>query len=748
MSGRTWRGRASLGALAGLAAAISCLSAGPAMAATAGQGTATPAAAAQALAAGGPVQTIGYHGYQFQVPASWPVYRLAADPTRCVLFNTHAVYLGTPGTKQDCPARAYGHAGAIVVQPLGARQNLTAGTVTLPAGTAALPANAALAARPAALAAASHVLRVAAPGPGVEITATYGGDLGQVRDILGTGTMTATAASPATSASSATAAATAASPSASATSSASPSPSSSAASSTTSLVDAHGSGLGFDACTAPSVQAMTDWLSSPYRTIGTYLGGDNWACSYGNFTSDWVQEVSAMGWNFIPIWVGPQASCSTIGGAVKINNADATAEGGAEAASAVTTAASFGYGTGTPIYFDMEGYSTSNSACVQGVLSFLAGWTEGLHAAGYLSGVYSSAGSGIANLASEFGSTSYTSPDDIWIADWTGNPVTATDPFLPDADWADHQRLHQYYGGHNETWGGTTINIDNDSLDGDVAASPAAATARAQALAAVPDAVTVSPGGTATVHLVLHASPPAGPGESGQYRSVPVRWQASAPAGLTITPSSGVTPVAPGRPEVVRLDVTASATAGSGRYDIPVTATAGAATLTESYELVSVLPAGAASLPTAHPVVLYAADPVSMAIADSDATGLGLPASAVTGNFVQAWNDVSAGKSTTVLAVGQAAMNALYLNPCGWTNPAGTGAGTTPFFYPGVPLTGPPGADAFEPADGSTAATTALLTTQLAHYAVAGTIPNDGGHPAGPNPPADTCLGSPDVPVP
>jgi len=37
--------------------------------------------------------------------------------------------------------------------------------------------------------------------------------------------------------------------------------------------------------------------------------------------------------------------------------------------------------------------------------------------------------------------------------------------YLPDNHWANHERIHQYRGGHNETWGGVTINIDNNYLD-------------------------------------------------------------------------------------------------------------------------------------------------------------------------------------------------------------------------------------------------------------------------------------------
>jgi hypothetical protein len=713
-------------------------------AAAAALGLSGLAAAAPALAASARARTITYHGYRIEVPASWPVYNLATDPHQCVLFNRDAVYLGTPGSDQRCPARAYGRAGAILVQGGSTAARLPAGTVRLPARAAALGARAALPAGSAALAAASHLLRVSVPGAGVLVTASYGGDAGQVRGILASGKITARVRAAASEAPAAASAHTATAQTATGPASRASSAGSaarggtSAAGAAAALTDIQGSGLGFDACTAPSVQNMAAWLASPYRTIGTYLGGDNWACDYGNFTAEWVQQVAAMGWRYIPIWVGPQAPCTGITGAVTIDPADAAAQGESQAASAVATAQSFGYGTGTPIYFDMEGYDNSDTACSQAVLSFLDGWTEGLHAAGYLSGVYSSAGSGMVDLASEYGQPGYASPDDIWIADWNGSPQL-TDPYVPDADWADNQRLHQYYGGHNETWGGTTLNIDNDSVGGDVAGSAAAPAGPRPVLYDVPDAVTAAPGRASTVALVLHAP-------SGQ-QAARVSWQVSAPAGLSVTPGSGSAELAPDGTAVVPVRVTVATGTTAGRYDLPVTATAGSVTLTETFELVTVTAAGGGTVATPYPVVLYAADPASMAVAVSTAARLGLPASDVTGNFETAWNDVASGNDL-VLAVGPAAGNALNQNPCGWTNPAGTAAGSTPFYYIGVPLTGPAGPDVFEPSGGTSTALTALVTAQLTHYGLAGSLPDDGGPPDGPVPPADTCLGSASVPVP
>jgi hypothetical protein len=207
-----------------------------------------------------------------------------------------------------------------------------------------------------------------------------------------------------------------------------------------------------------------------------------------------------------------------------------------------------------------------------------------------------------------------------------------------------------------------------------------------------------------------------------------------APAGLTVTPSQGTTFAPPGAVRIVPLRVTADASLAPGRYQVPVTATAAGQVLTETFELVSVVQAGAA-LPTSYPLVLYAADPASMAVAAATARTLALPPGDVTGSFSQAWTDVSGG-ADLVLAVGQAA------------GPAGEAAGSTPFFDIGVPLQGPPGPSIFEPAGGTSTLVTAQLTSQLAQYALAGTLPDDGGPPAGPATFQDTCLGSPDVPVP
>ncbi len=224
-------------------------------------------------------------------------------------------------------------------------------------------------------------------------------------------------------------------------------------------------GLGFDACTAPSRRSMSAWAGSPYRAIGVYIGGANRGCSQPNLTASWVAEQTVAGWVLIPTYVGLQAPTSSCSSCAKLSSSTftATTQGTEAATDAVAQARIAGIGEGSPIYFDMESYSRTSSAS-NATLSFLAAWTARLHVLGYVSGVYSSGASGIADLAAKYGST-YLEPDELWFANWNGRASAASDPYVPAGAWVGH-RIHQYNGGHNETYGGVTINIDNNYVEG------------------------------------------------------------------------------------------------------------------------------------------------------------------------------------------------------------------------------------------------------------------------------------------
>jgi Domain of unknown function (DUF1906) len=226
-----------------------------------------------------------------------------------------------------------------------------------------------------------------------------------------------------------------------------------------------GTGNGFDACAAPSTGTMSNWLQSPYRYVGVYIGGSNRACSQPNLSAAWVNAVHDQGWGLIPTYVGLQAPCAFGNVGPRIDSGNAFNQGYLSAADAAQNdAAPLDLGPGTPIYFDMEAYDNSPSGCSDVVLSFMAGWIQGLHDRGYAAGMYSSSASGVADLAQAQGDPAH-QLDAIWFANWNNNPSLFGDPFFSDSVW-QNARIHQFRGGHDENWGGETINIDNDQVGG------------------------------------------------------------------------------------------------------------------------------------------------------------------------------------------------------------------------------------------------------------------------------------------
>lgn len=392
-------------------------------------------------------KVVTYLGEQLRVPASWPVYRLDRDPTQCVRFNRHAVYLGQPGANQHCPQHSVGRTEAILAQPIAA--HTAVGTSTSAGLTSTSSA--------AADAAQGSLARVVDHAHGLIITATWRDDPAVIKTALGGRSPSALAAASHTKPAAAPAASSPLRPAAL-----------SAAAATAGQVYI---GPGFDACAAPSMGAMAAWNSSPYHGIGVYIGGANMGCAQYNLTASWVRTESGAGWHLLPIYVGLQAP-SNVCGCAGISPAYAATQGIAAARDAVAQAQARAMGTGNPIYFDMESYartSTNTSA----VMTFLSAWTYELHTLGYVSGIYSSEGSGIVDLSARWGS-GYREPDDIWIADYD-NYVGVNNGYVPTNQWANHQRVHQYNGGVNRSYGGVTINIDGDWLNAATAAAGAAA---------------------------------------------------------------------------------------------------------------------------------------------------------------------------------------------------------------------------------------------------------------------------------
>ena len=397
--------------------------------------SAAPRAAAQAAPPPG-WKAVTFGRAQLFVPGDWPVFDTSADPSVCVRADRHAVYLGGGGLTQDCPAHAVGRTESVQIQALDQRAMGVSGND-------------------------AAVLRMPFPDLGVMVNATFGRNEALAQAIVGSVT-----------------AATAPKPVPASPLDVLPPGSTTQAKKAAASAFATASnyvGAGFDACTAPDLASMDSWRASPYQAIGIYIGGDQRACSQANLTSSWITSVETMGWNLMPLYVGRQAPCVKQSNIGHISSKTPAAQGVASADDAVAQAGLLGLGIGSPIYYDMEAYDNTKAACNKTVEKFLSAWTKELHTKGYVSGVYGSSGSTIVQLVKYIG-TSYHSPDDIWFANWDGRKSTVGDPYFSDTLWADHQRIHQYAGGHVERWpkvGGVAINIDSSWVDGAVVGQPA-----------------------------------------------------------------------------------------------------------------------------------------------------------------------------------------------------------------------------------------------------------------------------------
>ncbi|MFF3611004.1 glycoside hydrolase domain-containing protein [Streptomyces sp. NPDC002580] len=357
---------------------------------------------------------IDYRGHVFTVPDSWPIVDLKKHPDTCVRFDRHAVYLGSPGVHQNCPARASGRTEALLIQP----------APTAPKAVTENPT--------------ARTYR--ATGDRIVVTAAYGYDRSRIQDVLrsaGLPVATARVEAPVKRPAAA-------------------------------MLPADATsyrGEGFDACTAPSQSAMDAWRDhSVYGAIGVYIGGINRACAQQHLTAGWVRTQYARGWRFFPLYVGRQPSSdggSCGGGCAAITSP--VSQGIAAADDAVKQAAALGFGKGTVIYDDLEHYESGGKVTDQ-VLTYVDAYTERLHALGYRSGAYGNTSSLVADLVAN--RNEVTLPDVLHFARW--NRVSSTsDASIPSTMWSKHKRIHQYVGDTTETHGGVKISIDRDRLDVD-----------------------------------------------------------------------------------------------------------------------------------------------------------------------------------------------------------------------------------------------------------------------------------------
>ncbi|MFX4303364.1 hypothetical protein ACOJUR_14065 [Alicyclobacillus tolerans] len=152
---------------------------------------------------------------------------------------------------------------------------------------------------------------------------------------------------------------------------------------------------------------------------------------------------------------------------------------------------------------------------------------------------------------------------------------------------------------------------------------------------------------------------------------------------------------------------------------------------------------------SASQLVLYAATTGDLEKARGIAAALQLPSTSVQADFYNAWNQVTSG-DYLVIAVGGAALDSLYYNQCGWSNPAGEAGGSTPFAIATAPRDTLPGANYFVNGAGATASDTLYISAAYAYYALYGVYPAEFPSPPTPEGPSAVCESSfnSDVPCP
>ena len=389
-------------------------------------------------------RTVKYGSLSLQVPASWSVVKL--DGTReCVRLDRDAVYLGAAPAQQDCPAHAVGRGNTIWLRPGDQAPKGSASERVGGLSMAAGPRE-----RANSRVAVSAERNVTIESAWGTSSATVDAALATLRSDASTSPPARTSQQRAQSAQQAQSA-------------------QAAPTTTVAPTGAPFTGMGMDTCAAPSAATMNAWGASPYRAVGIYIGGSMRACPDGNLNASWISTVSRAGWGVIPIYVGPQAPCVQQGNLATIDPTKAAAQGTANAQDAIAKARSFGLPAGSPIYYDMEHY-VGTTTCTTAVLDFLTAWTNTLHQAGFRSAVYGNSNSLLRDLsvAITTGRPNYVAPDQIWYAQWDNKQTLDGSPYVPEfrSDyWAQHQRMKQYSGGVTETWGGVSMNVDQNWID-------------------------------------------------------------------------------------------------------------------------------------------------------------------------------------------------------------------------------------------------------------------------------------------
>lgn len=481
--------------------------------------------------AGSALKTVAYAGYEFQVPASWPVYRLDQHPQTCVRYDVHAVYLGTPGPDMRCTAGLVGRTQTVSIIP---GQGGPVGSNAAPPGHPNQPQapGGTVLQRLSAVHgtmtrnAVNHELKVTvSSAPNATVLGTYGNDPAVVEQVLNTLRLAPAGTAPTVQ-------------------SASTQPDETTATSERARLSARSGPLTPQQATAPQR------ADTPQRaTVPTDPGGPVSHPSPASLARTAPKPAYSNKWHGVPAhWpvqivqppsppsqpkpsptpVHPVSGFDTCTApststmhtwrshyaavGVYIGGANAACAGGNLTSSWVKTVAGMGWGL-LPAYVGPQapcwggngvlispgsaaGQAVSaaadavndaqsiglpagspiyydmeayngGSSCTNAVLTFLGAWDRQVQAAGYVTGVYSSQASGIVDM--QAGAVKKTPGFTPPEAIWIALWDNVATLNDGTLTWPMAARSKQYSGNVNATVGGITLNIDKDYVGGPLA---------------------------------------------------------------------------------------------------------------------------------------------------------------------------------------------------------------------------------------------------------------------------------------
>lgn len=235
-------------------------------------------------------------------------------------------------------------------------------------------------------------------------------------------------------------------------------------------------GHAFDICEVPSLNQLKTWYSkSPYRAVNLYIGGISRFCTNTPLNASYIKKIADQGWMLIPTWVGHQAPkpCANFKNPFPINVDQAYQYGVNNANQAQAKMKELGLtnanGKGGIIYLDLEHF-TYSASCSAAARAYVNGWTTRLAQLDIMSGLYATS----SGLSDNKMYTISKVPAAVWIAEWYLTPGFRPNQtvwglrYLSDGLWVNYQRILQYSGGHDETWGGVKLNIDSNVAEGRV----------------------------------------------------------------------------------------------------------------------------------------------------------------------------------------------------------------------------------------------------------------------------------------